>query len=432
MNELKEKVKNLFSWIKLDNAAKIYPSITNTKNTNFFRVSVYLKEPVNISILEETLNYVFPRFPYFQVYLKKGLFWFYFEKTDKIPQLLCEQTYPCRSLKIFNDNLLVKIIPYKNRISVESTHILTDGYGILTFLKALTGCYLHFKYGEDFDFEDLITPKKKINEEEYEDAFQRFKNIKTAKVPKKIRAFKVDCDANKNNEYFIVRLEISIEEISKVTKNLGVTINDFIVASMIEAYQRYYINDSKLWKRNKKQPITVVVPVNLRKHFGVNTLRNFSYILDPSIDMNLGIFTFDEILNNVHHFMKLYNTPKNILPYLKRNIISEKKFIIKIIPLFIKDFILKLSYDAIGSKPVSTSVSNIGIIKMPEKMNKYIDSFDFIPSPSYTLKYLTGVIGFQDKLIINIGKVCKCTKIERYFIENFIKNNIKVKVKTNF
>lgn len=432
MNEIKKSSKSIFTWFSLDNAAKIYPSITNNKDTNFFRVSVNLNDIINIDILQEALNFVFSRFPYFQVFLKKGLFWFYFEKTEKIPSLLPEQNYPCRSVNIFNNNFLIKIIPYKNRIAVESTHILTDGFGVLTFLKALTSYYIHLKYGEKFEFNDIIDPLNNISEEEYEDAFQRFSDIRTNKPPKKPKAFKVDCKVNRNNEYYITRIEIPLDQIYKLVKNLGVTINDFIVASMLNAYQKFYINDSILWKKNKKIPITVVVPVNLRKHFKVNTLRNFSYILDPSIDLNLGVFSFDEILNYVHHFMKLYNTPKNFLPYLKRNIVSEKNVIIKIIPLFLKDFILKLSYNAIGAKPVSTSVSNLGTVLMPEHMNKYIESFDFIPSPSYSLKYLTGVIGFKDKIIINIGKVCKSTKIETYFIENFVKNNINLKIWTNY
>lgn len=424
---IKENKSNiLFKWLKLDNAAKIYPSITNSFETNFFRLSATLYDFVDVDILQKALKIIFPRFPYFQVYIKRGLFWFYFEKTEDIIPLTCEKSLPCQKVDLFNNNFLIKIIPYGKRIAVESTHILTDGYGLLNFLKSLLLIYLKLKYNENGDFGDIITPSKEIEEEEYIDAYQKFYKIKTNLPPKKKKAYHIKDKLIGKNKFEIIRAILPLDLTYKKAKEYGVSVNDFLVANTLYAYQKYYLENVK---SRKKDIITIAVPVNLRSHYKINTMRNFSYIIDPSIDLNLGVYSFEEILYQVHHFIRLNNTPKNLLPYLKRNISSEKNIIVKLIPLIFKDFILKISYNAIGSKPISTSLSNLGIVKVPEWMEKYIESFDFIPSPSPTLKYLIGVIGFKDKIILNFNKTCKTNKIAQYFFSNL--NNIGIQAKIN-
>lgn len=72
----KNKVKN---WFRLDNAATIYPSSKNEHWTFVFRISAVLKQKVDAFVLQKSLNEIMPRFPTFDVYLKKGFFWYYFE-----------------------------------------------------------------------------------------------------------------------------------------------------------------------------------------------------------------------------------------------------------------------------------------------------------------------------------------------------------------
>ncbi len=59
-------------WMKLDNAAKIYPAITGSELTGVFRISVYLTTPVKLPALVKATEETAAVFPLFSVELCKG------------------------------------------------------------------------------------------------------------------------------------------------------------------------------------------------------------------------------------------------------------------------------------------------------------------------------------------------------------------------
>ena len=74
-------------WLKLDNAAKIFPSVTNTRRHNIYRISFELRENVDKDILQKALEIVIKRFDYFNVKLKRGVFWYYFDRNKLKPKV---------------------------------------------------------------------------------------------------------------------------------------------------------------------------------------------------------------------------------------------------------------------------------------------------------------------------------------------------------
>lgn len=84
-------------WDKLDNTAHLFPVIAGDDMTNVYRISVVLKEPVIGDTLQRALDMVLPKFDGFNVRLRQGFFWYYFEENGKpAPEVLEEDTYPCR------------------------------------------------------------------------------------------------------------------------------------------------------------------------------------------------------------------------------------------------------------------------------------------------------------------------------------------------
>ena len=83
-------------WRRLDNTAKIFPVIANENVSQVFRISVTLKEPVDPELLSRALEEILPEIRNFRVKMRRGLFWYYFEENDRIPQVKRENTYPCR------------------------------------------------------------------------------------------------------------------------------------------------------------------------------------------------------------------------------------------------------------------------------------------------------------------------------------------------
>ena len=81
-------------WLKLDNAAKIYPAAKRRTWVNLFRLSATMSETVDPEILKSALKITAKRFPYISVAVKRGLFWYYLEETDLLPEPKKDGPYP--------------------------------------------------------------------------------------------------------------------------------------------------------------------------------------------------------------------------------------------------------------------------------------------------------------------------------------------------
>ena len=130
--------ENKLRWVKLDNAAKIYPAARRRNWSNVFRLSATLKEPVDEAVLQSALDVTARRFPSIAARLRKGIFWYYLQQLPSGPKLSREYSYPLARMNSRETRRCAfRVIAYENRIAVEFFHSLTDGNGALVFLKTL-------------------------------------------------------------------------------------------------------------------------------------------------------------------------------------------------------------------------------------------------------------------------------------------------------
>ena len=82
-------------WDKLDNTAHLFPVIAGEAMSNVYRISVTLTEKIQREPLQQALNMVLPKFDGFNLRLRQGIFWYYFEENGKpAPRVREESTYP--------------------------------------------------------------------------------------------------------------------------------------------------------------------------------------------------------------------------------------------------------------------------------------------------------------------------------------------------
>lgn len=122
-------------WDKLDNTAHLFPVIAGESMSNVYRISVTLTERIEPELLQQALDIVLPKFDGFNLRLRQGVFWYYFEENGKTaPKVREESTFPCRYIHPNrNNNYLFRVTYYKYRINLEVFHVLTDGMGELIF-----------------------------------------------------------------------------------------------------------------------------------------------------------------------------------------------------------------------------------------------------------------------------------------------------------
>lgn len=417
-------------WMKLDNAGKIFPAARRRKWVNIFRLSVNLKEEIDPNILQNALNNIIKRFPSIAVRLNKGMFWYYLEEIPEAPIILIDKSYPT-SIMHFKDikKCAFRVLYYNKRIAVEFFHALTDGSGGLVFLKTLTAEYLKLKYNTQIS---TINGVLDINEtpldEELEDSFPKYASDVSASR-KEDNAFKLkgtkEIDGYLNNITGI----INTKEILNLAKSYNVSLTIFLTAVLIvslDKIQKERVNNPKKYK-----PIKVMIPVNLRNMFDSKTLRNFALYITPRIDPKMGDYTFEEILKSVYFQMGADLTSKKMASRITTNVKAEKTWIVKILPLFIKNFAMKSIYDMVGEKKSCLNISNLGKISVPLEMEEYIDRFDFVLGIQAVLTNNCSVVSFKNKLVINFVRNIKEPTLEYYFFSYLKKLGLNIKIESN-
>ena len=137
-------------WEKLDNTAHLFPVIAGEQMSNVYRISVTLSELIDPELLQLALDTLLPKFDGFNLRLRRGVFWHYFEENGKkAPRVTEENTFPCRFIHgTKNNSYMFRVTYYKYRINLEVFHVLTDGMGGVNFLRELTYQYLRLLHPE--------------------------------------------------------------------------------------------------------------------------------------------------------------------------------------------------------------------------------------------------------------------------------------------
>lgn len=419
-----------FNWFKLDNAAKIYPASHNRYWSNLFRLSATLYEEVDLKVLEEAIKNTIPRFPSIAARLSEGLFWYYLRPVDTPPPILAEYSYPLAYMsKKELKTCAFRVIVYRNRIALEIFHSLTDGNGGLIFLKSLIAEYLELKHNIVIPCElGVLSRKERPKHYETEDSF--LKNSAPIKETRKdTDAWRIDGTPEEDGFLNITNFQMSSESIRKLAREKGVTVNTFLAAVMLKAILNLQFD--LIHNPKEYEPVKLLIPINLRPIFGSKTLRNFALYTIPELDPRLGDYTLDEICKIVHHKVGMYATKKNMSKMIETNVADERMLVLRIVPLFIKNIVMKMVFNSVGEKKSCLSFSNLGEIKVPEPMGKHISRMDFILGPQAQAPYNCSAYTYNGTLNVTFSRDIKEARVETYFFRELQKLAVEVTVQSN-
>jgi NRPS condensation-like uncharacterized protein len=420
-------------WLKLDNAAKLFPAIMSAELTSVFRITVFLKKPIKFSAIKEAVEISSRRFPYFSVSLGSGLFWYYLEYNHQIPRILTEEKIPCTAFAAKRKNEpLYRILVKENRISVEFIHILTDGGGAFEYLKSLLYTYFRLNGNHIPSDEKIILPESPISEEEIEDGYKRFFRRKIPPPGKLTKAWHLPFRLDGKPRLKIIRSQITLDKLLEVAQSYGVSVTEYMVSVYLFTLQMIYLEEIEKVKKQKRGVLRIEVPVNLRKKFPSKTMRNFSLFVLPEIDLRLGVYSFDEILKIVKYQLQTGADVKQITRFLSQNVGHEKSPFVRLLPLFIKSMAISAVYKRLGSNQCSGILTNLGRVKLPEEMENLIDAFEVVPTPPNThVKISCAMVTFKNQLRLDFGNISRSTSFEMHFLKYLTESGIPVKVLNN-
>lgn len=393
--------ENKLRWLRLDNAAKIYPAARRRNWSNIFRLSATLTEPVDKTVLQSALDVTVRRFPSIAARLRKGVFWYYLQQLDHAPEICPENSYPLTRMSAQEmRKCAFRVIAYENRIAVELFHSLTDGNGALVFLKSLVAEYLLQKHGVRCPAEHGVLGRlEEPSAAELEDSFQKYGGNITASR-KATDAWRLLGTPEKDGFLNLTCFKLPTKAVLEKSHEYGVSATTFLCACLMMALQQ--LQCEAVPNPARRKSIKVLIPVNLRKLFPSKTLRNFVMYTTPEILPQLGWYDFPEICQLIRHRMGLDITPKHMSTMIATNTGAERLLAVRVIPLFLKNMVMKAVFDSVGERKSCMSMSNLGQVQVPEALKPYISHFDFILGVQATAPYNCGILSYGDELRINL------------------------------
>ena len=422
--------ENKLRWLRLDNSAKIYPASRSNTWSNVFRVSMTLKEEVDVEILRTALDVTVRRFPSIAVRLRKGVFWYYLEQLSSAPEIREENSYPLNSMsKRETRKCAFRVLVYQKRIAVEIFHSLTDGNGALVFLKSLVAEYLQQKHGVYIPAEHGVLGRvEEPSEEELEDSFLKYSG-KLCASRRENTAWRMTGTPEPGGFLNVTCFKIPVKPMLEKAHEYGVTLSTFLGAAIMQAMQNS--QKAKVHNPNRRKPIKLLIPVNLRKLFPSKTLRNFVLYTTPEILPRLGEYSFEEICDVIKSKMSTDITPKRMSMMIATNVSSERLMAVRVMPLFIKNFVMKAVFKSVGERKSCLSMSNLGAVRMPQAMESYVERLDFVLGVQASAPYNCGVISFGDTMYVNFIRNIREADLEYYFHRVLQEMGITAEVESN-
>ena len=412
-------------WEKLDNTAHLFPVIADEQRSNVYRISVTLRDEVEKELLQTALDMVLPKFDGFNVRMRNGVFWHYFEENGKpAPRVKEEKGFPCRYIRENRNNgYLFRVSFYKYRINLEVFHALADGMGAINFLKELTYQYLRLKYSELAEkCGDQLTQNTTLN---LEDSF--LKHYKKTSPPKYAveRAYLIEGERLPPGEFGVMHGYLRLAELKPLCKSRGLTINEYLVAVYVWSVYTEYLHGMP-----SKKPIRIAVPVNLRPHFRSTTTRNFFAIISAEFKPENEAYSFDEVCDIVRASLREQLKPEHLEAIFSYNVSRQNNALLKRLPLPVKHFGMRLVYERSALANTST-VSNVGKIEVDEAYRPYIDMFHVFMAVSKGQHIKGTLCSYGDTLVFTFSYDIADNSLQRGFFRKLAEDGLHVEIESN-
>lgn len=412
-------------WDRLDNTAHLFPVIAGESMSNVYRISVTLKELIQPELLQQALDMVLPKFDGFNLRLRQGVFWYYFEENGKpAPRVREENAFPCRYIRQNqNHSYMFRVTYYKYRINLEVFHVLTDGMGGINFLKELTYQYLRLAHEElQEKLGDTLSSDTSLNRE---DSFLKNYKKSSAKGYQTKKAYLIKGEKLPPGEFGVMHGYMQIPELKKVCHAYGASINEYLVSVYI-----WSVYTECLHGMPSQRPIRVAVPVNLRPYFNSNTTKNFFVMVSAEFHPQKEIYTFEEVLHIVQESLRSQINREHLEKLFSYNVSNEKLLIARAVPLFLKNIAMKYVYTTSALANTAT-VTNIGNISVAEEYRPYVEMFHSFLAMSKG-QHLKGTIcSYGDTLVFSFSYNLVEPDVQRGFFRKIAADGIQVEIESN-
>lgn len=421
----KKSIPRHVRWDKLDNTAHLFPSIAGESMTNVYRISVTLAEEIQKDFLQQALDIVLPKFDGFNLRLRTGIFWYYFEENGKkAPRVTEENMFPCRFIRQNkNHSYLFRVTYYKSRINLEVFHVLTDGMGGINFLRELTYQYLRLVHPE---LGEMVGNSLSVDTSlSREDSFVR--NYKESKPSgfNKEKAYLIKADKLPAGEFGVMHGMMPVTQLKEVAHRYGASLNEYLVSVFVwSVYQELFHG------MPGKRPIRVAVPVNLRPYFDSDTTKNFFVMVSASFLPEKEAYTFEEVADIIKESLHAQLNKEHLEDLFSYSVSNQMNKLMRPVPLFLKNLAMRMVYTK-SAVANTTTITNIGNIRIDERYQHYIEGFQAFIAMSKGQSIKGTICSYGDTLVFTFSSIYSEAVIQKAFFRKIAADGVEVQIETN-
>ncbi len=416
-------------WYRLDTAALIFPVIRRRDWCNVVRMSATLMEDIDSSLLQRAAEDLRHRFPSFYVSLHTGMFWHYLEEYSGPIRVQKDYAYPLTFMsRSETRHCCLRIFYYRNRIAIEFFHVITDGRGGCTYLANLLRRYITLKYGAEIPASGILKDlTEKPKPEELEDSFLKH-GAKVAASRAEPKSYRLHGHKEAWGFRHLITGIVDSDALLAAAHRYNVSVTAYLAAVMAKSIIEIQDTEAPLALR---RPVKITIPVDLRRLYGSETLRNFSLVLNLGVDPRFGSYSLQDLCTSISSQLKAYATPQYMAGMIAANVLPQKMPALRVVPIGLKGAVMNSVYRRSGESGGCLNISNLGSLRLPDEMEQYIRRLEFIIGPQRSYPNNCSVLSYNGRTYINmIRNICE-SELERRFFSALVEEGLTVDIESN-
>lgn len=397
----------------IDNSAILYLAQLRNNHSNTYRFTIALSEPVCPQTLQQAADRVCPRFPTIIAGFRPDFFSYTVVPAEKAPTVQKDPGL-LRTMRMEEIRRCAYRIFYSgSEIHIEAFHALTDGYGAILSFRTLVAEYLRIRYGlQSPEQTEMLEGGEPNWQEELHDAYLAHRHDRPGSVPGRfsyqLRGKDRDWSVKTESRQF------NIKKVLAAARRQGVSLTAFLCCIMAESIMEI----QRQQKQSRRlRPVRIMVPVDLRKLFPCKTLRNYILYALPTLETEQADLPVGERMRLFAHQLKEQITVPYLLPQVARNVRMQSSRLYRMIPRFLKQWILQIGYRFVGESNSSITLTNLGSVPFSEEMRQYVRGIEVMLTPRRRSPYNCAVISSGENICINITRFAALPEMEELFFQ---------------
>lgn len=357
---------------QLDNVGKFYSAQAGSEHQTVFRISAEMDDAVDPEKLQLALDDAVRSHPGFNVTLESGLYWRRLREGVWRPLVSPAGDAICGRLHFGPESVLFRVSWHDSTINVEVSHMISDGRGTLELMRSLLGSYVTWRYAEKPRAGAADAPGIEGEAVQTEDSYSRNYEPDKSRSTKTPRAYRIPGWRNLARTSF-TELRLDADKVHATSTGMGVSVTSLVIAAVMSAIA----DGMRAW--DKKRTVLLDVPIDLRRFYQSDTLRNFFGLAFVSYSPDRTGRDIEDIARDVQRQLSEATQLDVLKRRMNRMVKLEKHPILRKAPVFLKDWALRIA-DSVNARRVTATASSLGRIQLPDEVARHVRSMRVLTS----------------------------------------------------